>query len=146
MVKKIYCCDMCEKQFNERSEIHCCSSDDFEIWSDFIRCLVVNDYLFDFLEPLKKQKLIVCAKCYKKIKAYINDNKGGDQMTYAKLYHLNDKCNKVEKMIKTTDVYIDEEGNVTLNMTAVMYEDLKEILRDCQYLIYDLCQREVILK
>lgn len=65
-------------------------------------------------------------------------------MTFAELYRLNDKCHDVDEKIKSKDLYCDEEGNLHLVISDETYNNLKDVLRDCSCLIYDLCQQEVI--
>lgn len=64
-------------------------------------------------------------------------------MTFADLYHLHEKCMRVEKAISLKDPYIDEEGNMNLAIMVPTYQDLKDILLDCKALVYDLCQTKV---
>lgn len=66
-------------------------------------------------------------------------------MTFADLYHLNKKCEDVKEKIsaKNNEPYIDENGDMNLTISITTYEDLKAILRDCEALIYDLCQTKV---
>lgn len=63
-------------------------------------------------------------------------------MTFADLYHLNDKCERLEKMLPHKDFEFDE-GRIVLKISSPDYEDLEEILRDCKRLVYDLCQADV---
>lgn len=64
-------------------------------------------------------------------------------MTFADLYHLDKQCRTVEERVIQKDICIDEEGYVELMMTATTYEDLKDIVRKCKHLVYDLCQIDV---
>ena len=63
-------------------------------------------------------------------------------MTFADLYHLNDKCERLEKMLPHKDFEFDD-GRIVLKIPSPDYEDLEEILRDCKRLVYDLCQADV---
>lgn len=64
-------------------------------------------------------------------------------MTFADLYHLNDKCEEVERQIALKDPYIDEEGYLHLAITVPAYEKLKEALCGCKGLVYELCQTDI---
>jgi len=60
-------------------------------------------------------------------------------MTFADLYHLNDKCEKLEKCLPHGDFERDK-GMIVIKLSPHEFEELEETLRDCKCLVYDLCQ------
>lgn len=64
-------------------------------------------------------------------------------MTFADLYQLHRKCEKAKDRITLKKPYVDGEGCVNLKLDVNTYEDLKELISDCQALIFDVCQANV---
>ena len=63
-------------------------------------------------------------------------------MTFAELYQLDKKCRNIEDEIEAKPPKYNE-GDVYFEISATSYEDFKDILKECKYLIYDICQMNV---
>ena len=64
-------------------------------------------------------------------------------MTFRDLYHLDRKCCEVQAALQKKEPYIDEDGSVELEISVIVYEDIRDILKDCKELVNDLCACKV---
>lgn len=63
-------------------------------------------------------------------------------MTFVELYMLDKKCRTVRDEIENHPPSYNED-DVIFEISATAYEDLKDILKECQYLVFDICQISV---